>query len=151
MAPWAVFGVVAVVVVAATTAWSASLRGPDDSLGTGSPPTLAQVPVLTPATPEPTPEPTAADQETSAARATRERARTTTRAEPRQPAVPPPAAVPLPAAQPQEPAPPATTVTTTTRAPRGLFPTPTPTCTPGRLNGSGAPCRTTTPQTTAPR
>ncbi|WP_433280087.1 hypothetical protein ACQPZA_10575 [Pseudonocardia xinjiangensis] len=152
IAPWAAFGVVAVVVVAGTTAWSASLRGPEDSLGAGAP-TLAQVPALAPATPEPAPEPTtAAQEETSAARATRERARTTPRPTP---AVPPPApatAAPPAATQPQEPARPAPTsaASTTTPRPRGpLFPPP---CSPGRSNSAGAPCQTTAqPPTSRPR
>ncbi|WP_433558803.1 hypothetical protein ACQPWY_10600 [Pseudonocardia xinjiangensis] len=156
MAPWAAFGVVAVVVVAGTTAWSASLRGPEDSLGAGAP-TLAQVPALAPATPEPTPESTtAAQEETSAARATRERARTTARATPS--TVPPPApgngGAP-PAVQPQAPSPPAPTSAATTTTPRvtrpPLFPQQAaPTCTPGRPNGSGAPC-TAVPPTSRPR
>ncbi|MFD1520896.1 hypothetical protein [Pseudonocardia yunnanensis] len=130
MAPWAVFGVVAVVVVGGTTAWSASVRGPERPLlasvpSTYAPPVQATSDVPPPA--EPTAEP---ETERAAAVATKVRraATPTPSPTPQQPAPPPPpppvtttAPAPTTVSQPPRTTTPRTTAATTTRRP--LFPT----------------------------
>ncbi|WP_343959967.1 hypothetical protein [Pseudonocardia alaniniphila] len=113
MAPWAVFGVVAVMVVGGTTAWSASVRGPEKPLLASVPSTYAAVPQATTDAPPPA-EPTAKPEpetERAAVVATKVRRPATPSATPQQPAPPPP---PPPATTTAAP-PPTTTATRSTR------------------------------------
>ncbi|WP_433294936.1 hypothetical protein ACQPZQ_11695 [Pseudonocardia sp. CA-142604] len=92
MAPWAVFGVVAVVVVGGTTAWSASVRGPEKPLLASVPSTYAAVPQATTDAPPPA-EPTAKPEpetERAAVVATKVRRPAPPSPTPQQPAPPPP-------------------------------------------------------------
>ncbi|WP_219417085.1 hypothetical protein [Pseudonocardia nigra] len=125
--PWGVFALVAVVVIGATTAWSASLRGPEEPLLTGAQPNLATPPSLPPissapaapkAEPEPV-EPAAEPSEPDVTRAPRREERA-----PEDPAAapPPPADVVAPPVVPP-PAPGPTETTPVTEEPEctGLF------------------------------
>jgi hypothetical protein len=102
-------------VVGGTTAWSASVRGPEKPLLASVPSTYAPVPPATSVVPPPA-EPTAEPEPEQAAAPTKVRRAATPTPQPPQPVAPPP------------PPPPAPT-TTTAPAPTSVIQTPRPTTT----------------------
>ncbi len=124
--PWAAFGIVAVVVVAATTAWASTLRGSEDPLlanATPPPVVVSQMPVSSGTSITPTP----VDVTPVPAATARKAVRPTLA-----PVVPP---KPTPAVVAT------TTVNPTSAAPTSAKPTKAPTRTPAAIQGStGSPC-----------
>lgn len=82
LAPWALFGLVAVVVVTGTTVWASSLRGPDELSSVAEPSLVAVPPAAAPTSSEAPPPPPSVEETEEPVQPTATRAPATTKRPP---------------------------------------------------------------------